>query len=646
MEPDSSELTVVSIAENKAREVCIIAGNARSFTELEIYLIVDSHSYGESLVLLQTLCPQEILISDALKHSTLSRKIELQFGSGNPASTIRVVFISRQNFDQDRGALMLKSCVLGGMDSDLMSRYTVLAASYCLLRYIENVQGITFGSRSLKVTYATSSRNRCIIDRGTAANLELISSLRDGNQRESLFGVLNRTKTKTGARFLKSQILRPSADLLTLQTRFKVVEMFTGDSGLMAQTAKLLGSLPDMDRMLSGVTQVPKSLTQVTVKQSIDALIMLKSVCGIASELASLLETSDAFRPPPPPASATEPRWRSSNEVRALVQLIVVSCSKPSLKKIEEMISSLLTGSTKFSKSAIEMRNQECFAIQSGVSGLLDAHRKTFIQTVEDLYEEVGRLGEELGRATKVVFTIGRGYHIHVGLDDTNGEGLPPMFVQQVKNKKTISCSTIETNSLSDRANEAIAAALCITDALLRDTMEDLRTSSGIEEIFTMVDALSLLDMLRSFAEVSSTSSPQFVCPELTDEPTGGSLIIQQGRHPIVSTLHSQQRVGGFVANDTAITPLLNFQIVNGINGSGKTVYIKQCALLVIMAQIGCFVPAIAATIPLRDRVLSRMGSSDDIENNLSSFLTEMKDNAYILSNMTNRSLIIIDELG
>lgn len=633
------EVVVVSVVENLAREVCIARMSTKNLSELEIFIIGDSHSYSETISTLRMIEPHEILLHDGRKGSTLTRKLELHFSNG--ALTTRILYISRQCYDQDRGAEMLKRVMIS-FDSEFLAKYTVLAGAFCLLRYIESNSNINFGRNSLRIVYRSETSNKLIIDRATAKNLELCSNLIDGNQKQSLFGFLDRTCTAVGARFLKAQLLRPLCDITTLNTRYSMVEIFLADTFLLQQTAKTLAGFPELDRMLSGLAQEPKNVTPKTVKLSIDTMIMLKSSIFVSQKLESLLAAVVI----PPPCSGNSGKQQDFKLSRDLLGAILSALNHPGLVVISELICKLLLESTSFSKNAAEMRHQECFAIRQEVSGLLDVSRKTFLQSVEDIYSLAASVESELdGTKVKVVFTPARGYHLQVHADDDNVP-LPETLIQKVKNKKFVSCSTLELVSLSDRASEAISNALCITNTLLHETMEQLR--DNVESLLSMVDAVALIDMLRSFAEVSATSIPQLVRPELTDDVARGGLVINKGRHPVISTLQSQQRVagGGFVPNDTVMSPVLNFMMVSGPNGAGKTVYLKQVALIIIMAQIGCFVPCEGAKIPLRDRILSRMGTTDDLENNLSTFMTEMKDNAYIVDFLTKKSLCIVDELG
>lgn len=201
---EGSSVVVVSVVENRAREICIAQMDSRALSSIDVNLLTsDSHGYSETIQTLQMISPQELLLHDAQRNSVLSRKIEAHFGVDGMSSNCRVIYISRQYFDQDRGLEMLKNTVAGYVDRDLLNKYTVLAGTFCLLRYMENVQSINFARNSVRLVFRNSSFNRMAIDRGTAMHLELVSNLEDGNQKQSLFGALNKCKTSVGSKFLK-----------------------------------------------------------------------------------------------------------------------------------------------------------------------------------------------------------------------------------------------------------------------------------------------------------------------------------------------------------------------------------------------------------------------------------------------------------
>ena len=247
--------------------------------------MTDSHSYNEALSTLSNIGPNEILLHDGCKSRILSRKIE-----DHLSSKARILYISRQYFDQDRGADMLKKVIVGDVDADLVARYTVLAGTYCLLRYLENCEGNSFGRHTLRVEYCTSTVGRMSIDRRTAINLELISNLKNGSQKESLFGAVNYTKTVVGARLLRANILRPSTDITTLEMRLDVVELLLSNNKWFTEIVKLLKQLPDLDKMLSGLSVNFKTPSVKAARLGIDTLIYLKQTLQIAPFLADALE--------------------------------------------------------------------------------------------------------------------------------------------------------------------------------------------------------------------------------------------------------------------------------------------------------------------------------------------------------------------
>ena len=213
--------------------------------------------------------------------------------------------------------------------------------------------------------------------------------------------------------------------------------------------------------------------------------------------------------------------------------------------------------------------------------------------------------------------------------------GLPNIFIQVVKQKKLVKFSTEELINLNNRQRDSVAEILQLSNRILEMVFHELRSNIGC--IYSLNDTTSLLDMLLSFT--TFTTLIPSVRPIITHRDT---LEIKEGRHPILSTYSDRT----FVANDTNCSKTNNFQIITGSNMSGKSTYIRQISLIVILAHIGCFVTAESALIRLTDHIFSRIGTSDCIEDNASSFMLEMREMAYIIQNKTPNSLIIIDELG
>ena len=265
---------------------------------------------------------------------------------------------------------------------------------------------------------------------------------------------------------------------------------------------------------------------------------------------------------------------------------------------------------------------------------MLDVARKTYSEAVEDIngletkYKETYKLDK-----LKLKYSTKRGYYL--SLNSFVGV-LPDIFIQVLQQKKTIKFSTEELISLNERQKEAMKEILQISNRLLEDLFHQLR--GNIACIYNINDTIALLDTICSFVTFI-TLNENTIRPILRKQ---GPINIVSGRHPIAALAES----ANFVPNDTFANENSNLMIITGPNMSGKSTYIRQVALITIVAQIGCFVPALSCQLRITDHLFSRIGTGDSIEDNASSFMLEMKDMSYILQTKSESSLIIIDELG
>jgi DNA mismatch repair protein MSH4 len=659
-------------------------------------VLTDNHSYSQTISTLHVLVPDEILLHDGCKTRVLTQKIIDSF----VASDCRVFFISRQYFDQDRGAEMLSKISLPhSVDSDLIRRYTVLAGVYCLCRYIENIHNFLFGENTLRIKHANSCNNM-LIDGQTALDLELICNARSGNQKESLFGVVNNTKTVAGERLLRTNILRPCFDVVTVDSRLDFVEFMLENLGQLSELGEIFSDFPDLERMLSGLTVSPQNQSTKTAKAGIDTLIFLKSALHILSSrivpILTTLVTQSRHLNPEPAAPVS------------LIDSFIANFDDTRFETLSNRLSEILTESTFYSSSTDVMRHQECFALKaestpvalenntssisreaegdptgesrstnestSRLQILLSIARTSFLQCVEDIHMQAEVYSQQLAGmfpgstlegqepplkdyVVKVKYSSLRGYHLIVPSSALKGQGrridaLPDIFIQPIELTNSIACTTVEVSSLSDRARESIESALSLTHSLIKGTVEEIRVHF-LKDLHAFVDSVSLMDMLMGFACLVRDSAGVYSRPEVLQAHNstindGDVLILENSRHPILSELSGGQgQTQAFVENSVLMDGSFSqLQIITGVNGSGKSTLIRQVALITILAQIGCFVPCASATVPLRDRLLSRLSNQDDMENNMSTFHLEMKAIAYILDNMTDQSLVIIDELG
>ncbi|KAL1852253.1 MutS protein msh4 [Paecilomyces lecythidis] len=210
---------------------------------------------------------------------------------------------------------------------------------------------------------------------------------------------------------------------------------------------------------------------------------------------------------------------------------------------------------------------------------------------------------------------------------------LPDTFINVFRRKNTLECQTLDLVKLNQKIMDSHNEVVNMSDRSIQELIEDIR--SEISPLVKVSEAIAILDMLAAFAQLVTTQ--EYVRPELTDV-----LAIKAGRHPIKEKIQSNK----FVPNDAYAAQQSRFQIITGCNMSGKSTYIRSLALMTIMAQIGCFVPAQYASFPIVHQLFARVSTTDDIEANMSTFAAEMREVSFILRNIEPRSMVIIDELG
>lgn len=212
-------------------------------------------------------------------------------------------------------------------------------------------------------------------------------------------------------------------------------------------------------------------------------------------------------------------------------------------------------------------------------------------------------------------------------------DSLPEVFINVYRKKNYVECQTLDLVKFNQRITDAHNEVITMSDRTVQELIEN--ACSAISGLFAASEAIAMLDMLAAFAQVASCQD--YIRPELTEV-----LAIKAGRHPIREKIHANK----FVPNDAYATQQERFQIITGCNMSGKSTYIRSLALMTVMAQIGCFIPAVYASFPIVHQLFARVSIADDLEANVSTFAVEMREMAFILRNIEARSMVIIDELG
>ncbi|XP_063952097.1 mutS protein homolog 4-like [Lytechinus pictus] len=452
------------------------------------------------------------------------------------------------------------------------------------------------------------------MDAVTARNLELVQNRKDPKSDHTLFGVLNYTKTMGGARLMRSNILQPPLNEETIKLRLDVVTELTESEELFYNLQSVLSRFIDVDHLLSLCVQIPKEESVKSSEQKITNIIYLKHTLELVEPLRLALHSAKSKLPQAYHKTLQDSRFQ----------------------QILEKIGTVINDETRYQKGALNMRTQKCFAVKPEINGLLDVARRTYTELVDDISEMIKQLSDEHGLLLRTNYSTARGFFIQLyskGKHSIPIESLPSVFIKVVKAKNMLSFTTTDLIKMNDRVRESLNEIYLMTNVVVSQLLNDIREHVGC--LYKLAECVSVIDMLVSFAHTCTLSD--YVRPDFTD-----TLAIKQAKHPILDKISYDPPI----PNNIYASEESNFLIITGPNMSGKSTYLKQIALLQIMAQIGCYVPAEYASFRICDQVFSRIGCDDDIETNASSFTLEMREVNYIVQNCSHESLVIIDELG
>ncbi|KAF9097154.1 MutS protein msh4 [Mortierella sp. AD031] len=580
-------------------------------SEVILCQIADSQTYVRTLQKLNLYEPAEILVPTTAVDPINSKLVNI-IKENMPSSTITP--IARRTFNDATGLAYIKKYIIKEGSASLLlgipTKYFCLAATAAVMQHIEESRHAVFLNHSVRFKYQIC-QGSMVIDCATARNLELTMNLSSQNDKDSLFGVLNETLTPMGARLLRSNILQPLTDERTIQMRLDCVQELSQVEDRFYALKTSLKTLNDVDHLITSFIQVPSKPSVKHSEQCINHIINLKHILhGINSVAQSL--------------------GQCQNRLLVTVHRLLAD---PRLEMFSGLIDEVIEKNVVLEKTAGGLRNQRCFAVKAGCNGLLDVARQTYKETINDIFDVVNRYVEESGISLKIQFNVTMGYHLSTTVDQLGTKEVPLVFINVVKKGKTLTFTTLELVKKNAKLNDSMTEVYLMSDKIVSDLSSKIRGEIGA--LYKASEAIAMLDMLLSFAHQCTVSD--FIRPEFTS-----TLVIKQGRHPILEQLYST----AFVPNDTYAGSANTFQIITGPNMSGKSTYLRQVALLTIMAQIASFVPAEYASFRIIDQLFSRICNDDCIELNASTFMIEMKETAYIVENATEKSLVIIDELG
>ncbi|KKA28412.1 hypothetical protein TD95_000236 [Thielaviopsis punctulata] len=478
------------------------------------------------------------------------------------------------------------------------------------MKYLEKEYSIRVAPHSLRIKYQPSE-DTMMIDISAVQSLELIRNIREPTSKHSLYGLLNHTLTPMGARILRSNILQPSTlkDSF-LVPRYAALSELTTNETMFKEIRAALRKFHDIEKILTKIIFVSPKVSLYESEQALNHILMIKHFLESIPDVFSAL------------ASATSPLL---TKIRDLCRPDITATI---LSRILESIEADVT----FAKAPVELRNQRTFAVKSETNGLLGVARKTFKEGQADIHNHFEELNETLNLNAALKYDPGRKYWLQINASDFDQKPLPSCLINCVKKRKFIQCQTLLLRKLNQRLKDSEQEIIIQSDEVVQELLDYIRTQ--VPHLFRVCESIALLDMIASFAQLVTIRD--YVKPEIN-----GTLALKAARHPLMD-----MSIHRFVPNDFYASEDYYFQIVTGCNMSGKSTYIRSAALLQIMAQIGCFVPAEYASFPIIHSIFARVSTDDSIEANLSTFSVEMREMAFILRNVDENSIAIIDELG
>ena len=467
-------------------------------------------------------------------------------------------------------------------------------ATRLLFNYIKETQKIEL--KHINKINVYNASNYMTLDNIARKNLELTETLRDKNKKGSLLWVLDKTSTSMGGRNLRRWIEKPLMDIGDIHKRLQAVKELKENVILRSDISETLKKVYDIERLTGKIAYGSvNARDMISLKTSLMQLPALKELMKDRSSdlLKELYDELDVLE-----------------DVAKLIEDAIVDDPPVSVKEggiikstYDEEVNKLRTASTEGKNWVIAIESKEREA--TGIKNLKVGYNKVF------------------------------GYYLEVSKSFVNM--VPDRFIR----KQTLSTGE---RYITDELKEIESTILGAQDKVVNLEYEIFtkireKIATQIERLQMSSNAVATIDTLCSFAEVADVNL--YVMPEVDES---NDIIIKDGRHPVVERLIDS---GSFVPNDTFLNTIEDrINIITGPNMAGKSTYMRQVAQIVLMAQIGSFVPASSAKIGIVDRIFTRVGASDDLSTGQSTFMVEMNEVANIVLNATPRSLLILDEIG
>ena len=578
---------IVSKSERKAAiSLCDVSTGELYITEMEnenLKELIDE--IAEDII---RFSPKEIMTIDSVKESEIIKEIQKRFSkifySHTPDYTAEYSYAYKTLTNHFK-TLSLKS--FGIEDKPLL-----ISLVGSTIHYISELQKNSLEHISDIKIY--DKKNSMTLDYATISSLEILETIRNDNKKMTLFDTIDRTKTSMGARYLKRIIVEPLINIEEINKRLNNVEFFYKDTKLMYKIADLLADIGDIERLSSKL-----ALGRINPKE----LVALKRFLFLSLEAITELALN----------GFEEANFEEINDIKLITDLIeraILEDPKIVTNEGDIIKDDYNEQLKKYNEAKREGRNwiselEENYRLDTGINSL------------------------------KIRYNNVIGYYIEV--TKPNISAVPKDFIKRqtlISNERFTTEKLIEYEKIINEANEKS----CALEFEIFTEIKN-KVNSYINSILKTAKIISIVDVYVSLASLAKEDN--YTKPIMTED---GIIEIKDGRHPVVEANLINE---SFIPNDTYLdNDKEHLLIITGPNMSGKSTYLRQTALIVLLAQIGSFVPAASARISIVDRIFTRVGASDNIARGESTFLVEMNETAYILNRCTNKSLIIMDEIG
>ena len=468
-----------------------------------------------------------------------------------------------------------------------------ISAAGALIRYLHTTQKSAL--EHISTISAFNIHNYMLMDQATVRSLELVLSS-EGERKNSLLDLLDLSQTAMGARRIREWVLKPLIDIQSINKRLDQVDTFRNNPILRQEIRNQFKSMCDLERLLGRI-----SLSVCNARD----IINLKTSLSVLPHLFKLLDQSNSKT-----LKSFTLAWDNLESVSKLIEKKIVDDPPFTLK--------------------------EGNCIKTGCDPELDRLKsitrtgKNWITQLESREKE--RTGIPI---LKIGFNKIYGYYIEI-----TKKNLDRVPAEYIRKQSLVNAERFISPELKEHEVEITGAqekAVDLEQKIFQQVREEV-ASYGIQ-IQKMANRIADLDAIISFAEVAHRNN--YSKPKVAEEP---DLKIIDGRHPLIEQIIPENQ---FIANDTQLNSTNDqIMIITGPNMAGKSTYLRQVALITLMAQTGSFVPAASAHIGIVDRIFSRVGAQDHLQKGMSTFMVEMNETANILNNATGRSLIILDEIG